>query len=160
MDLGLRTGIALYGRGPGSPVRLQAYGSQHIGNRAALRRAVPGILDRFAPLDVVVVEGDAALGRIWERAALLRGAVTVPVNAERWRRALLLDREQRNGRDAKRHAARRAGAVIDWSRASGADAPAAVGDLRHDTAEAILIGLWGALDQGLLRRDEAPWQLP
>jgi hypothetical protein len=53
-----------------------------------------------------------------------------------------------------------AGQVIIWSRLAGAGTPAAVGDLRHDTAEAILIGLWGALDHGLVRPAEVPWPLP
>lgn len=160
VDLGLRTGFALFARSLSSPVRLQAYGSHHIGSRATLRRAAPAILGRFAPIDLLVVEGDAAMGRIWERAAAVTKASTTHVNTERWRRCLLLDREQRNGRDAKRHANTRALAVIEWSRDAGSDAPAVTGELRHDTAEAILIGLWGVLHHGLLRRDQAPWHLP
>ena len=160
IDLGLRTGYALFGPTAGGPVRLIAYGSQHIGNRQALRKAAVGFLDRFAPVDLVVVEGDAALGRIWQRAADFRHADLVHVHAERWRTALLLDRLRRNGRDAKKHADALALQVIDWSRADGSAAPAAVGDLRHDTAEAILIGLWGAIEHSCIQPAEVPWQLP
>jgi hypothetical protein len=63
-----------------------------------------------------------------------------------WRSVFLLPREQRSAADAKRVAARLARVVIAWS---GAPRPTS---LRHDAAEAILVGLWGVLSAGWLRR--------
>lgn len=65
-------------------------------------------------------------------------------SAEDWRASLLYPREQRSGIDAKRTADVLARRVIEWSRAPRATS------LRHDAAEAILIGFWGALSLGWL----------
>ena len=73
------------------------------------------------------------------------------IGAERWRRPLLLPREQRHGTDAKAAADGLARAVIAWS---GAKAP--TGTLRHDVAEAIAVGLWGVLDAGWLAEIPEP----
>jgi hypothetical protein len=55
----------------------------------------------------------------------------------------------RSTRVAKRTAAEVARRIIEWS---GAPRPTS---LRHDAAEAILIGLWGAIVLGWLDRREA-----
>lgn len=140
VDLGLRTGIAVYG----PDGRLRTYRSQHLGSRDALRRAVPRILGDLGPLAHVVVEGDTALARIWERAAGRADATVLAVSAERWRTALLHPSQRRDAATAKREAERLARDTIAWS---GAPPPTS---LRHDAAEAICIGLWGALRVGLL----------
>lgn len=67
------------------------------------------------------------------------------VSAEAWRDDLLYVRERLSAADAKKHAEELARRVIRWS---GAPAPTS---LRHDAAEAILIGLWGVLTLGWLR---------
>ncbi|MFZ9889018.1 MAG: hypothetical protein ACO3JL_16095, partial [Myxococcota bacterium] len=87
---------------------------------------------------------DRTLADVWSKAAQKRGAATTLVAAETWRSQLLYAREQRSGRDAKRHADHLARAVIAWS---GARRPSS---LRHDAAEAILIGLYGVIDRGWL----------
>lgn len=69
------------------------------------------------------------------------------VDAETWRRALLLPRDRRSGAQAKEAADGLARAVIAWS-----DAPAPKGTLRHDAAEAIGAGLWGVLQERWLKR--------
>jgi len=140
IDLGLRAGLAVYG----DDGRLEDYRSQNFGTRTRLRRAVMPVLEAVDGLDEVVMEGDRTLGEIFERAAVHRGARTRYVAAERWRRVLLLDREQHSGDDAKHSADAVARRVIDWS---GARAPTS---LRHDAAEAILIGLWAVLERGWL----------
>jgi hypothetical protein len=137
VDLGLRTGLALYDRSG----RLVRYRSANLGTRARLKRAVPSILAEAA-IEVVVVEGDRALGDIWERAASRRGAPLLRVAPETWRATTLLSREQRTGRAAKIHAGRLARRVIE---ACDAPAPAS---LRHDAAEAILLGLWAVGELG------------
>jgi hypothetical protein len=161
VDLGLRTGIAVYVEVDGRLV-LRRYGSTHVADRAALRRVAASTLAPLPPRPLVVVEGDVALGRIWERPAVRASGRLLQVPTERWREALLLPREQRRGADAKRHARTRARAVVDWSReVAGADGPPAVaGELRHDTAEAILIGLYGALVTGRLEASALPFDVP
>ncbi|GMV40974.1 MAG: hypothetical protein AMXMBFR64_26900 [Myxococcales bacterium] len=142
VDLGLRTGLALYG-GDG---RLIWYRSQHFGSAATLRRGVLAVVRGLPALAWLVAEGDRALAEIWGREAKRQGATVHVIGAEVWRRRLLHAREQRAGEDAKRAADRLARRVIAWS---GAPSPTS---LRHDAAEAILIGLWGVLEAGWLER--------
>jgi hypothetical protein len=137
VDLGVRTGLALYG----DDARLRWYRSQNFGNAARLRRAVPNLLEGVSHL---VVEGGGALAVAWAAEAETRALVVRWVSAESWRAAFLYPREQRSGEIAKRAADELARRVIEWS---GAKRPTS---LRHDAAEAILVGLWGVLDVGWL----------
>ena len=145
VDLGLRTGLALFG----SSGRLLWYRSANLGSRARLRKAAWSVVKDAGELRHLVVEGDRAMGEVWARAARLRGATHHRVSPEQWRGRLLLSREQRTGADAKRHADALARAVIEWS---GASRPSSA--MRHDAAEAILIGLWGVLEVGWI--EEVP----
>jgi hypothetical protein len=140
IDLGLHTGLALY-RGDG---RLAWYRSQHFRSAAGLRRAARALLASIAGLHTVVVEGGGRLADLWEREGRRRGVHVRRVSAETWRLQLLLSREQRTGTAAKQHAGELARRVIAWSDAARPTA------LRHDAAEAILVGLWAALDLGWL----------
>jgi hypothetical protein len=162
IDLGLRTGIAVLAEVGGVGLRLRRYASTHYANRSALRRGVAGVLADLPPRPHLVVEGDLALARIWAAAARRAGGSLSVVATERWREVLLLPRERRSGTDAKRHAGVKARAVIDWSRRdAGADGPPPpVGVLRHDTAEAILIAVWGALQVGALDPADLPFAVP
>lgn len=146
VDLGLKTGIALY-NGAG---RLIWYRSQHFANNAALRRAVHRLLRETAGLTVIYLEGGGDLSHIWQHEAGKRDVPVREIAAETWRARLLYQRDQRNGRQAKRKADELARRVIEWS-----DAPKPK-SLRHDASEAILIGLWGAIDQGWLTIGVAP----
>lgn len=137
VDLGLRTGLALYERDG----RLHWYRSHNFGAAARLRRAVPALLDGVTHL---VIEGGGALAPFWMDEAARLGVEVRAVTAETWRRAFLYPREQRSGQRAKRTADALARRVIDWS---GARRPTS---LRHDAAEAILIGLWDVVDLGWL----------
>ena len=141
VDLGLRTGLALFG-GDG---RLCWYRSQNLGNTARLRRAVPSLLrGDGAPPTHLLLEGSGQLAELWGRAAEKRGIEVRVISAETWRERLLYQRQQRSGKEAKRNADDLARRVIQWS---GAPAPTS---LRHDAAEAILAGLWGVLELGWL----------
>jgi len=142
VDVGLRTGLALYGRDG----RLRWYRSQHWPDRARMRRAVHGLLRAIDDLEWVAVEGGGPLAEIWAREAARRGAGVLTVAAEQWRTALLWPRERRTGPGAKRHAGPLARRVIEWS---GAPKPTS---LRHDAAEAILVGLWAVWRVGWLPR--------
>jgi hypothetical protein len=66
------------------------------------------------------------------------------ISAEVWRRQFLYARQQRSGATAKDAAIAVARDVIVWSQVRRPTS------LRDDTAEAILIGLWGVLDVGWL----------
>ena len=140
VDLGLRTGLCLYGRDG----RLIWYRSQNFVTPARMKRGVHGLLAEIGDLSFIVVEGGGKLAPIWEREALKRGIPLETVSAETWRREFLFPREQRNGASAKRNADRMARRIIEWSRAARPTS------LRHDAAEAILAGLWGVLSVGWL----------
>lgn len=140
VDLGLRTGLALYGQDG----RLQWYRSHHFGSPARLRRAVRGLLDELPELTWLVLEGGGQLADIWKREAERRHIWVRQISAEVWRQLFLLPRQQRSGSRAKASAGDMAKRVIAWSDARRPTS------LRDDAAEAILIGLWGALDVGWL----------
>ena len=67
------------------------------------------------------------------------------VSPEQWRSLLLLPRKQKNRKVAKDEADVLARQIIAWS---GLKRPTS---LRHDAAEAILIGLWAVLELGWLQ---------
>ena len=140
VDLGLRTGLALYGVSG----RLVWYRSRHFGTKTQLRRGVYTILNELPDLHWVVLEGGDAYGQVWRREAQRRDIKVIQIDASIWREELLYEREQQSGQAAKQNADELARQVIAWS---GAARPTS---LRHDTAEAILIGLWGVLEAGLL----------
>jgi hypothetical protein len=140
VDVGLRTGLAFYHR----EGRLLRYRSQNFGSALRLRRGVRRLLAETPGLLRLVLEGGGPLGEIWSREAQRRDLPVRRVSAEEWRERLLLPRERRSGARAKDSAGEMARKVIDWS---GAAQPTS---LRHDAAEAILIGLWGLLDAGWL----------
>ncbi len=139
VDLGLRTGLALYGRDG----RLVSYRSQNLGTRARLRRAAGSVLSDHADAQRLVLEGGGDIADIWKKAAERAERRVRVIDAGVWRRALLLPREQRSGAGAKDAADGLARAVIEWS-----GAPRPKGALRHDAAEAIAVGLWGVIDAG------------
>jgi hypothetical protein len=142
IDLGVRSGFACYGEDG----RLRWYRSQNFGDLARLRRAIPGLLAQADDLTRVVLEGGGAIADAWSDRAEARLLRVTRVSAEEWRSLFLLPREQRSGVQAKLVADRLARRVIDWS-----DAPRPT-SLRHDAAEAIMIGLWGVMAAGWLRR--------
>lgn len=134
IDLGLRCGWAAFA----TEGRLLAYGSRHFGTRAALRKAVPQILDGYPALALLVVEGGGDLFVPWEKEAARRAVPVRQVMGEEWRRTLLLPTQRKSGADAKAAADGLARDVIERS---GAKRPTS---LRHDAAEAILVGAWAS----------------
>ncbi len=140
VDLGLRTGLALYGQDG----RLQWYRSHNFGTPARLRRAARRLLDELPELAYLVLEGGGHLAEIWKREAQRRHIWVRQISAEMWRQCFLLPRQQRSGSRAKASADDMARRIIAWSDARRPTS------LRDDAAEAILIGLWGAIDIGWL----------
>ena len=140
VDLGVRTGLAFYGLDG----RLQAYRSRNFGSASRLRRAVPSLLDEHAELDVVVLEGGGPLATIWAHEGARRQLKVRRIGAEEWRERFFYPRQRQNRDQAKLSARELARRVIAWS---AAPKPTS---LRHDAAEAILIGLWGVIEEGWL----------
>ena len=140
VDLGLRTGLALYGRDG----RLRWYRSQNFGNRSRLRRGAHGLLNELPQVTWIALEGGGDLATAWQSEARRRHLQLRQISAETWRRDLLHPRQQRSGAQAKATADDLARRVIAWSNAPKPTS------LRHDAAEAILIGLWAVLSIGWL----------
>ncbi|GJG87108.1 hypothetical protein tb265_22890 [Gemmatimonadetes bacterium T265] len=142
VDLGVRAGFACWG----DDGRLRWYRSQNFGAAPRMRRAVPALLSDPLDLSRLVVEGGGPLVTPWATEGERRALDVQVVAAEVWRPLFLLPREHGTGPQMKAVADRLARRVIAW-----ADGPRPT-SLRHDAAEAILIGLWGVLSAGWLRR--------
>ncbi len=140
IDVGLKTGTALYEKSG----KLSWYRSKNFGDAPSLKRGVHTLLKEIPPLSYLVLEGGGQLADIWNREADRLSIPVIRVSAEQWREKLLYPREQMTGLQAKHYADARARKIIQWS---GISRPTS---LRHDTAEAILIGLWAVLDIGWL----------
>ncbi|GMU20386.1 MAG: hypothetical protein AMXMBFR13_04830 [Phycisphaerae bacterium] len=140
VDLGLRTGLALFGQDG----RLIWYRSQNFGTTPRLRRGVHAILRDLPELEWLVLEGGGPIADVWEREAARSLVGIRRISAEEWRGRLLLQLQQRTGPQAKHSADELARRVIDWSSAARPTS------LRHDAAEAILLGLWAVLEVGWL----------
>lgn len=142
VDAGLRIGLALFG----ADGRLKWYRSSNFGGLSRLKQGAYSILKELPERSVVVIEGGGQVADIWEREALRRGHELMRVSAETWRGVLMLPRHQRSGPEAKRRADTLARRVIKWSKAARPTS------LRHDAAEAILVGLWAVHEKGWIDR--------
>ena len=142
VDLGIRSGLALYGQDG----RLRWYRSKNFGNTAQLRRGARTILAEQPELAWLILEGGGEIAEIWQREAEYRQIPVYQISAEAWRQSMFYPRQQRSGIKAKQSADELARRIIEWS---GIARPTS---LRHDTAEAILVGLWGVLEVGWLER--------
>lgn len=131
IDLGLRLGWAAFG----SAGRLLGYGSRHVGTRTALRQAVPRILGDFPRLATLVLEGGGDLAVPWQKEAARRDVALKQVHSEAWRTSFLTPTQRRNPKASAEDMARA------FIHRSGAKLPTS---LRHDAAEAILVGAWAA----------------
>jgi hypothetical protein len=142
VDLGLRTGLAFYG----PDARLIWYRSQHYATRTSLRRGVHGLLDACPDVSHLALEGGGPIADIWVRDAHRRGIVVRLIAAEDWRGRFFGPKDQRGRDRSKVTADLLARRIIELS---GTPRPTS---LRHDAAEAIVIGLWGVLEVGWLER--------
>ncbi|PLX82765.1 MAG: hypothetical protein C0616_01700 [Desulfuromonas sp.] len=133
VDLGLKSGLACFDR----EGILCWYRSTNFGSTTRLRRAVPKLLFEIHGLERLILEGGGPLADIWLKEAKKIGLDVSLISAERWRRDLLIPRQRRTGQDAKTAAIELARKIIDGSRAPRPTS------LRHDAAEAILIGYYG-----------------
>lgn len=142
VDLGIRSGLALYNQDG----RLRWYRSKNFGNTAQLRRGVRTILGELPDLAWLILEGGGDLAEIWQREAEYQRVPVRQISAEDWRQSMFYPRQRRTGVKAKQTADDFARRIISWS---GLSKPTS---LRHDAAEAILVGIWGVLEAGWLER--------
>jgi hypothetical protein len=140
VDLGVRTGLATYDQ----EGRLVWYRSKNFGSAAALRRGIHSVLGELPHLEHLVLEGGGNLADIWLAQTDRHGVQVQQIAADTWRREIYYPREHRNSVIAKQTADVLARRVIEWSNAPRPTS------LRHDAAEAILIGLWGVIKLGWL----------
>jgi hypothetical protein len=148
VDLGLKTGLAFFSEDG----RLQWYRSRNFGSRARLKNAASFLIRSHPETTHLVVEGGGDLAPAWSAAAHRAGIRARFVDAATWRQSLLLPRDQRTGSDAKQAAGKLARRIIEWS---GAPRPTS---LKHDAAEAILVGTWGVLELGWLTAVPPEWR--
>jgi hypothetical protein len=140
VDLGIRTGLAFYD----ASGRLVWYRSHNFGSHTRLRRGAPGILHRCEGLTDIALEGGGSIADIWSKQAQRQALAVTMLAAETWRADFLRPSLMRNAKQAKLAAGTLARAVIDHF---GAKRPTS---LRHDAAEAILVGLWAVHHLGWL----------
>lgn len=143
VDLGLKTGLALYG-GDG---RLLWYRSQNYSSVKRLKSAVYGIFKENPGITVLVIEGGGNLAYIWQKEARRRKIDIYQISAETWRQTFLYQRDQKTGNQAKKNAGVLAKKVIAWSNTKRPTS------LRHDAAEAVMAGFWGVLHLGWIDKN-------
>ena len=132
LDLGLSFGWACYT----DDARLITYGSHHCAKRAKLKSIAWSALSKLPSGSEVYIEGGGVLLSIWHKEARRRNLTCHLLHAERWRAECLLPRDQQSGALAKRKAQTLARPLII---SCAGQAPTS---LRHDTAEATLMGWW------------------
>ncbi len=141
VDLGIKTGLALYGQDG----RLCWYRSKNYGSIQRLKRDIKNLLESIPDLLLLVLEGGGTLVTPWEREAVRRNVPFKLTHAEQWRPKFLYPREQLTGLKAKQYADGIARKIIAWSNLPRPTS------LRHDAAEAVLIGMWAVIDAGWLK---------
>lgn len=133
IDLGVKTGLALYSSEP----RLIWYRSQNYGNKNRLKKDAGNVLRDIPNLKYLVVEGGGDLASIWKKEAVKLKIESIQIYAEDWRKDLFVSRDRRNGITSKQNAFSLAKQVITQMNGPG---PTSLPD---DAAEAVLIGYWG-----------------
>lgn len=140
VDVGLHTGLALFDEQP----RLLWYRSHHLPNPLKLKKMIAKLLRAPPRTTHIYLEGGGPLAELWQREAEKLAIGLRQIQAESWRNRLFYARQHVTGSQAKKEADGLARLVIDRL---GGRKPT---QLRHDTAEAILIGLYGLLELGWL----------
>jgi hypothetical protein len=133
VDLGVKTGLALFNE----EGMLIWYRSHNYGNKNRLKKHIPDIINAIPSLSVIVIEGGGDIAELWKDKAKKHRTEVVQIFAEDWRKDLFYDRQFRKGEIAKQNAIQMANKIITESGLKRQKTS------MHDTAEAILIGLWG-----------------
>ncbi len=140
VDVGLHTGLALFNE----DARLLWYRSHHLPNPQKLKKIIAKLLRDTPRPTHIYLEGGGPLADLWIKDAEHLSINIRQVQAEQWRKKLLYPRQHLSGSQAKREAGELARQVIVDL---GGKKPT---QLRHDTAEAVLVGLFGLLELGWL----------
>lgn len=140
VDVGLHTGLAFFDE----TTRLHWYRSHHLANPQKLKKIIAKLLRTPPGPTHIYLEGGGQLADLWTREADKLSIAVRQIQAEQWRKRLFFPRQYPNGSRAKREAREVARRIITEC---GGKKPT---HLRHDTAEAILIGLFGLLELGWL----------
>ncbi len=148
VDLGLRLGLALWD----DQGALHWARSQHFGSRDAMRRGAWAIIRDAGPLTALALEGDRALGEVWERAARKQWpqVIVLKTGARGWREAMMTP-SQLSLTSAKLKALAGQLAREAWRDHGASKGPTA---LRHDAAEAVLLGLWALRQLAIAPQDQ------
>lgn len=136
VDVGLRTGLALFDATPA----LLWYRSHHLAGPAKLKKLIAGLLRTDPRPTHLYLEGGGPLAELWLQEAEKLNLSSHQISAEQWRSRLFYRRQYRTGSQAKKEAETVAHTMIV---ALGGKKPTR---LRHDTAEAILIGCYALID--------------
>lgn len=142
VDVGLYTGLAFFDRN----ARLLWYRSHHPAGAQQLKRLVAKLLRTPPRPTHLYYEGGGPLAEIWDKAAQELSIQQKRIQAQQWRQCLFHARQHSTSSIAKREAIGRARTVIEQL---GGKKPT---NLRHDTAEAILIGTYALIDLGWLHQ--------
>lgn len=149
VDVGLTFGWACYSHSN----QLISYGSHHCTRRAKLKTLSWHLLRQLPPHSVVYAEGGGDLNSLWRRNAEKHGLAFRSLPAEQWRDECFYSRDRSRGAEAKR-AAQRIAHTLVASQGKTSATP-----LRHDTAEAIVMGWWALRELEWLRLDHFKAQL-
>lgn len=133
IDLGLRFGWSCFDQ----EASLIAYGSHHCGQANKLGSIAYNAIKVLPSNSVLLVEGNSELYRHWQKSAQRFQILNMQVYAEQWRHDCLSQKEQVDGKKAKVAAIRIARTLIKSQSGQGSYR------LRHDAAEACLMGWWG-----------------
>jgi hypothetical protein len=135
VDLGLRFAWSLYTL----EGQLLNYSSHHCPNYASLKRFAYLMLKRLPHSSYLYIEGGGALLKAWQKPALKSFHDCIQVHARQWRVDVLKvsNIDSLSGHEAKNKAIEQASKVIKYASGKGHHT------LRHDSAEAILLGWWG-----------------
>lgn len=139
VDLGIKTGLALFDK-KGCLIWCR---SHNFGDAQRLKRAVHNILEELSGLRYLVIEGGGRLAEAWKKEADKRGISVIETTAETWRSEFFTSKKQRNAKTAKASAVKLATELLKDTDSAYKK------NLNHNTAEAVLIGLW-AVSSGIL----------
>lgn len=138
VDLGVKTGIALLNENG----EIEFCRSQNFGTKARLNKAIHALLNDLNGLSYLVIEGGGDLLKVWKKEAERMSVVVIQIQAETWRRELLLLKDIHNSQIAKRKAIVLSSVII--KNQTGAN-PISLTD---DAAEALLAGYWALKEVG------------
>lgn len=149
IDLGLRLGWSCYQ----SDGQLIAYGSHHCAQANKLNALSYNALKSLPPQSQLFVEGSGRLLKYWVKNAKRFELSMTTLHAEEWRIDCLPLKQRRCGKSAKAGALKIARTLIK------SNASQAAASLRHDAAEACLIGWWALYQLGWISTEQFKTQL-